>query len=180
MKLALSCCCSWDRQEDYCPKLLLITPWCLPAYLLVSGAPLTWLSQNNPDWERSEASKLTQIITQSQHVNIWCPHVKRPGHPSFKKNKCVTHLRNICRLSYSWQRIYFLILKSQEIPCHISPLIHVYSVFVLMHSFICRQKCSWWLTQTLPYSIPSESFFVEQCACQTQSTNIWREHVRLL
>lgn len=84
---------------------------------------LTWLSQNNPDWERSEAFKLTQIITQPQHVMIWCPHVKRPGHPSFKeKQMCNTFKEHLQIKLFLANNIFFLILKSQEIPCHNFPL----------------------------------------------------------
>lgn len=84
-------------------------------------------------------------------------------HP-LKKNKCATHLRNIYRRSHSWQRFIFLFKKIRKFHVIFSPLIHVYSVFVLMHSCICGQKCSW-LTQILPYSISSKSFFTERRVC---------------
>lgn len=52
---------------------------------------------------------------------IWCPHVKRPGHPSFKEKQMCNTFKKHLEMKLFLAKIY-LKKKSQEIPCHLFPL----------------------------------------------------------
>lgn len=112
---------------DYCPKLLLITSWHLPALPACICAPKPGSVKTIQI--RKDLKPLIKLRSSHNHNrSVYGSHMWRglATHP-LKKNKCATHLRSTCRWSYSWQRFFLiliilLLLKSHEIPCHIFPL----------------------------------------------------------